>query len=64
MQFARITTLEDHIQGWRKVREDTVTGRSGLTFAHFKANALDDELALLDATMVAIPYETGLSPLR
>ena len=50
--------------GWRKAREFTATGPSGLTFSHFMAATHDPLLASFDVTMANIPYATGDSPLR
>ncbi len=58
----RFITVEEHVSGWAKQRENTAAGKSGLGFQHFKANAMDEELALLDIQMANIPYQTGLSP--
>jgi hypothetical protein len=55
-------SVEQHIQGWRKAREFTATGPSGLTFSHFIAATHDPLLASFDATMANIPYATGYPP--
>ena len=52
------------MRGWRKAREFTATGHSGLTFLHFMAATHDPLLASFDVTMANIPYATGYSPLR
>jgi hypothetical protein len=59
-----IFTVEQHIRGWRKAREFTATGPSGLTFSHFIAATHDPLLTSFDATMANIPYATGYSPKR
>jgi hypothetical protein len=59
-----VFSIEDHIKGWRKAREFTATGPSGLTFSHFIAATYDPLLASFDATMANIPYATGYSPIR
>jgi hypothetical protein len=59
-----IFSVEQHIKGWRKAREFTASGPSGLTFLHFIADTYDPMLALFDATMANIPYATGYSSLR
>jgi hypothetical protein len=51
-------------KGWRKAREFTATGPSGLTFSHFIAATYDPQLASFDATMANIPYATGYSSRR
>ena len=55
-------TVDEHVSGWEKQRENTASGKSVLGFQHFKANAKDSKLALLDTLMANIPYQTGLSP--
>jgi hypothetical protein len=59
-----VFSIEDHIKGWRKAREFTATGPSGLTFSHFIAATYDPLLASFDATMANIQYATGYSPIR
>ena len=51
-------------EGWKKSRENTAAGPSGLTFSHFIANAHDDLTSELDFLLTSIPYRTGLSPER
>ena len=55
----RYVTTKDHIQAWRKAKEWTQAGISGLHFGMFKANALDPDLAALDASSRNISYATG-----
>lgn len=57
-------SLESHCEGWRQAKEDKSSGPSGITFAHFKAGALDPVIADLEARMTAIPYTLGISPTR
>ena len=57
-------STESHCDGWRKAKERTASGRSGITFAHFKAGADDDQIAAFETIMTSIPYETGISPRR
>ena len=56
--------MNQHMHGWRKAREFTATGPSGLTFSHFMVATHDPLLASFDVTMANIPYATGYSPLR
>ena len=51
-------------EGWKKAKENTASGPSGLTFAHFIANAHDGEVSEFDFLMSKIPYTTGLMPER
>ena len=55
---------DEHKQGWKKAREFTATGPSGLTFSHFIAATYDPMLASFDTTMANILYATGYSPKR
>ena len=53
-----------HCSGWSKAKERTSSGRSGITFAHFKAGAKEPWLAEFETIMTSIPFETGMSPSR
>ena len=57
-------TVDSHCSGWLKAKERTSAGKSGITFAHFKAGAKEPWLAEFESIMTSIPYETGLSPSR
>jgi hypothetical protein len=59
-----VFSVDQHIKGWRKARELTATGPSGLTFSHFIAATYDPVLASFDVTMANIPYATGYSSIR
>jgi hypothetical protein len=48
-----IYSVDQHIQGWRKAREFTASGPSGLTFSHFIAATYDPLLASFDWVFVA-----------
>jgi hypothetical protein len=52
-------TTEDHIRGWKKQREKTSGGMSGLHFGHYKAHLQDRTLAAFDASMRSVAYTTG-----
>ena len=54
--------VEEYRKGWRKARENTSSGPSGLHFGHFKAGAEHDGIAEFEAIMANIPYRTGHSP--
>eukprot|EP00978_Attheya_sp_CCMP212_P033828 scaffold138567_cov31-Attheya_sp.AAC.1 len=43
-------TTADHISGWKRSRENTAPGHSGLTCAHWKASCESPLLASLDAS--------------
>ena len=57
----KFITTEGHQQGWKKAKEHTQAGRSGLSFAITKADALDPELAALDVSSRNIAYASGFS---
>ena len=66
-QFIRPATtvsVQSHSDGWRKAKERTSSGPSGITFAHFKAGLNNHKVAEFEALMTSIPYETGISPDR
>ncbi|MCA1800735.1 MAG: hypothetical protein LC650_05530, partial [Actinobacteria bacterium] len=52
-------TTEDHIKGWRRIKERTSSGMSGLHFGMFKANATNPILAEIDASIRNVAYTTG-----
>ena len=56
--------LQSHVDGWRKAKERTSSGPSGITFAHFKAGLGDPRISAFETIMASIPYETGISPER
>ena len=49
---------------WKQQKENTSAGPSGLHFGHLKANATDEDMCFVDATLSAIPFATGYSPTR
>jgi hypothetical protein len=55
-------TPEEHIAGWRRVREKTSAGPSGITIPHLKAHGLSRILSEIDTTMANLPYLFGFSP--
>ena len=57
-------TVEAYRSYWRKAREFTTSGPSGLHFGHLKAHASDQELAEMDVDMINIPMATGYAPIR
>jgi len=52
-------TTEEHIRAWKRAKERTSAGPSGLHFGMFKANIQDPDLAALDASMRNVAYSTG-----
>jgi hypothetical protein len=53
-----------HQAGWKRSREKTSSGPSGIHFGHFIAGTSHPLLADFDACMANIPYATGYAPLR
>jgi hypothetical protein len=63
MELKAITPKE-HIAGWRRVREKTSAGPSGITIPHLKAHGSSRILSEIDTTMANLPYLFGFSPRR
>ena len=57
-----IMTTQDFIQGWKKMKEPTSSGKSGLHFGHLKACTFSPLLSNFEATLAHIPYTTGYVP--
>ena len=57
-------STEDHIAGWKKAKERTSAGLSGLHFGMYKAHIKRRKLAELDASMRSVAYITGYSYTR
>lgn len=58
----RHITTKNFQEGWKKMKEKTSAGISGLHFSHMKACAMDPFLAEFEASLANIPYYTGFSP--
>jgi hypothetical protein len=52
-------TTEDHVLSWKRAKEYTSAGISGLHFGMFKAQATDPDLAEFDASRRSLMYNTG-----
>jgi hypothetical protein len=50
-------------EGWRKMKEQTSAGISGLHFGHLKSCATDNFLSEYESCVSHIPFATGYSPL-
>jgi hypothetical protein len=50
--------------GWKKMKERTSSGPSGLHFEHMKACMVDSDLADIQSALSNIPYATRYSPQR
>ena len=57
-------TAIDYASGWKKMREQTTSGLSGIHFGHHKACSQHSMLSHFESKMCAIPYQTGYAPLR
>jgi hypothetical protein len=55
-------TPKSNRQSWRKQKEDVSAKPEGLTYSHYKAGALDNDINIFDATMRDLPYRFGFSP--
>jgi hypothetical protein len=62
--ISTIITTEDYVYHWKKTREYTSSGKSGLHFGHFKASCRSRTLVEVDRLMLEIPFRTGYSPRR
>jgi hypothetical protein len=56
--------LDEYVRGWKRARERTSSGPSGLHFGHYISSTTDMELAEFHRTMAHIPYISGYSPVR
>jgi hypothetical protein len=54
----------DHSTGWKKVRERTSAGISGLTIPQMKAHLLHAHNVQVDTIFARLPYQWGFSPER
>ena len=57
----RFITTEDNHLAWKSANEHTQAGMSGITFAMYKACALDPELCAMDASSRNLAYYTGFA---
>ena len=49
----------DYQNGWKKIRENTAAGHSGLTFSHCKGGAVHERIADFEAAFASIPLKSG-----
>jgi hypothetical protein len=56
--------MDEYIAGWKRVREKTSAGPSGITIPHFKAHGRSKYLSEIDTIMANLPYIYGFSPQR
>jgi hypothetical protein len=57
-------SVSEHIAGWKRVKERTAAGPSGITIPHFKAHSVSPILSEIDTIMANLPYFFGFSPER
>jgi hypothetical protein len=60
----RPLSMDEYIAGWKRVREKTSAGPSGITIPHFKAHGRSKYLSEIDTIMANLPYIYGFSPQR
>jgi hypothetical protein len=57
-------TPSQYKHGWKRVKEKTSAGPSGITIPHMKAHGTSEYLTEVDCTMANLPYRHGFSPAR
>ena len=57
-----IITTEVFQQGWKKIKECTSVGLSGIYFGHLKSCTLVNKLVDFEAMICHIPHATGYCP--
>ena len=58
-QCPLFVSTEDHVASWKRTKEYTSSGISGLHFGMFKAQCKDVDLAAFDVSRRSIMYSTG-----
>ena len=53
---------KNYKRGWRKMKEQTTSGISGMHFGHMKSCAQDKFLCEVESAISNIPYSTGYTP--
>jgi hypothetical protein len=57
-------SIQQHIAGWKRVKERKSAGPSGITIPHMKAHGRSLFLSNIDTIMANLPYVHGFSPSR
>jgi hypothetical protein len=57
-------SIQQHIAGWKRVKECTSAGPSGITIPHMKAHGRSLFLSNVDTILANLPYVHGFSPTR
>jgi hypothetical protein len=55
---------EQYAAGWKRVKEKTSAGPSGITIPHMKAHGMSQYMSEVDSILANLPYRYGFSPLR
>jgi hypothetical protein len=62
LQLQASMTTKEFQSGWKRMKEKTSSGISGLHFGHMKACAHNSFLASFESSLAQIPFITGHSP--
>ena len=54
--------VKEHVQGWRKARENTASDPHSPDFSHYISASYDEALAELDALIREVPMHHGFAP--
>jgi hypothetical protein len=63
-RLPRNLSRQEYIAGWKKVKERTSSGPSGVTIPHMKAHGQSEFLSEIDTILANLPYRHGFSPAR
>ena len=59
-----LPTLQELTDGWKKAKEHTSSGKSGLHFGHFKADTLHEKTNQINYQLLYVTISLGYSLLR
>jgi hypothetical protein len=57
-------TPEQYAGGWKRVKERTLAGISGITIPHMKAHGQSKFITEVDTLLANLPFRHGFSPER
>jgi hypothetical protein len=57
-------SAEEYVYSWKRTKEYTSSGQSGLHFGHFKASCRDQQLVEIDRQLLEIPFHARFVPNR
>jgi hypothetical protein len=63
-EIPKYCSIHQHIAGWKRVKERTSAGPSGITIPHMKAHGKSILLSNVDTILANLPYIHGFSPER